>query len=117
MGTSWAKKELPIRKKIRRGWGDRKNRKTTIFSILAANANGLKGKIDSLKNCVKHFDPSCILIQESKLRKNGSVKLKGFQTFELNRQGFGGGLFTAVDENLSPVLICDGNEKAEILVV
>ena len=118
MGSAgWAKKKLLLRKKTRRGWGGKKNQKNTNFSILAANANGLKGKFDSLKNTMKHFKPSCVLIQESKLRKNGSLKLKGFQIFELNRQGMGGGLLTAVDENLCPVLISAGNEDSELLVV
>ena len=45
------------------------------------------------------------------------MKLKGYQTFELNRNGMGGGLLTAVDENLSPVLVSAGDEENEILVV
>ena len=38
---------------------------------------------------------SSVMIQESKLRNLGSLKLQGYQIFELNRQGMGGGLFTA----------------------
>ena len=105
----WAKKKLLVRKKVRRGWGGRNKRKNQNFTILAANANGLKGKFDSLKNSINHFKPSCILIQESKLRNKGSLKLKGYQVFELNRQGMGGALFTAIDVDLSPVLVSAGN--------
>ena len=110
-----AKKKLSIRKKIRRGWGGKK-RNDIKFSILASNSNGLKGKIESLKNNINYFKPSCIIIQESKLRNAGSFKLDGYQTFELNRDGCGGGLFTAIDENLSPVLIRTGEDKTEIMV-
>ena len=113
-----AKKTLLIRtrRKIRRGWGGKK-RNEISFSILACNANGLKGKFESLKNCVNYFKPSCILIQESKLKNTGSHKLNGYQIFELNRDGGGGGLFTAIDENLSPVLIRTGEGKNEIIVI
>ena len=108
--SSLAKKTLPIRRKIRRGWGG-KNRNKINFSILACNANGLKGKFESLKNNINYFKPSCILIQESKLRSTGSHKLNGYQIFEFNRQGAGGGLFTAIDENLNPVLIRTGEKN------
>ena len=68
------------------------------------------------KNIINQFKPGCILIQESKLRNKGSLKLDGYQIFELNRIGMGGGLFTAIDENLSPVLIRPGQDNTEILV-
>ena len=69
-----------------------------------------------MKNSINQFKPGCILIQESKLRNKGSLKLDGYQIFELNRIGMGGGLFTAIDENLSPVLIRPGQDNTEILV-
>ena len=116
MGPKWAKKQILARKKIRRGWGGKNKGKSQNFSILAANSNGLRGKFDSLKNNINHFKPSCVLIQESKLRNKGTLKLNGYQIFELNRQGMGGRLFTAVDENLSPVLISADDEN-EIMAV
>ena len=70
-----------------------------------------------MKRNINHFSPSCVIIQESKLRKCGSLKLKGYQIFELTRQGMGGGLFTAIDESLSPVLVSAGNNGNEILTV
>ena len=112
---SWETKKLPIKRKIRRGWGGKK-RKNVKFSILVTNSNGLKGKFESLKNNINYFKPSCILIQESKLKSYGTLKLNGYQIFELIRDGGGGGLFTAIDENLSPVLIRSGEDQTEILV-
>ena len=61
--------------------------------------------------------PSCVLIQETKLRFPGTFKLDGYQIFEKTRSGLGGGLLTAIDESLSPVLISSGPEDIEILVV
>ena len=62
------------KKSNRRGWGKKLKRKKfncstnqKMFSIFGTNANGLKGKIESLKNNIEHFKPSCINIQESKL--------------------------------------------------
>ena len=61
--------------------------------------------------------PSCIAIQESKLRNCGNFKLEKYQVFEKRREGAGGGLLTAIDHNLDPVLIQSEDEDCEILVV
>ena len=87
------------------------------FSILGSNANGLKAKFESLLNIINIFDrPSCITIQETKLRNSGSYKIPGYQVFQLNRHGFGGGLLTAVHDDLAPVLVTV-DEEVELLVV
>ena len=89
------------------------------LSLLGTNANGLMNKMDSLKQAISEVMPSIITLQETKVRKLGSVKLKGFQVFEKIRiGGTGGGLLTAVDQNLSPVLISTGqDEESEVLTV
>ena len=93
-------------------WGSLK------FSIFGNNSNGLKAKLKSLNSAINFFNkPSCITIQESKLRQANSVKLQGYTIFEKNRMGLGGGLLTAVDQDLEPVLISDGGDENEILVV
>ena len=104
-------------RKTRRGWGS-KNKKMIKLSIFGNNANGLKAKRHSLINSMKNFGgPSCVLIQETKLRFPGTFKMTGYQIFEKTRSGLGGGLLTAIDESLSPVLISSGSEDVEILVV
>ena len=108
-----------LKKKNRRGKGKKKREKSSPikFSLLGSNSNGLKAKIDSLKNAINIFDkPSCITVQETKLRTSGIVSLPGYQIFQLNRSGFGGGLLTAVDEELSPVLITTDDE-IELLII
>ena len=92
--------------------------KSTKFSILGTNAAGLKAKKDSLIENIRLFgSPSIITIQETKFRKMGSMKIENYQIFEKIRNGFGGGLLTAVDSNLEPVLIEVSNDESEILVV
>ena len=90
------------------------------LSLLGTNANGLKNKLESLEIAIEHFKASIVTIQETKLRRAGSLKLKGYQIYETFRTGGveGGGLLTAVDDNINSVLISVGNdENIEILVV
>ena len=111
--------------KTRRGYGRKNNKniknanKVLEFSIIGANANGLLGKQESLKNNINHFKPSVVTIQESKVKRLGCIKLNGYQIFEKLRDGGqGGGLFTAVDKDLEPVLISNGTEEStEILTI
>ena len=118
-----AKNDKPIsnKRKNKRGWGRKLKRKKgqneTKFSIFGSNSNGIKGKIDSLFRNVQHFKPSCITLQETKVRFPGSVKLDGYEIFENIREGLGGGLLTAVDKNTNPVLISYGNENFEAIIV
>ena len=82
------------------------NKSPIKFSLFGSNCNGLKAKLDSLKNVIQIFNrPSCLTLQETKLRKSGRIQLAGYQIFQLNRVGFGGGLLTAADEELEPVLV------------
>ena len=110
------KQQLKVRR-TRRGWGS-KGKKITKFTLFGNNANGVKAKRESLLNTLANYgNPSCVLIQETKLRFPGTFKIPGYQIFEKLRTGLGGGLLTAIDENLSPVLISTGSDEAEILVV
>lgn len=95
-----------------------KSSKLAKFSILGTNAAGLKAKKDSLKENIKLFNfPSVITVQETKYRKCGSFKLENNQIFEKIRPGFRGGLLTAINKSLDPVLIQAVNEDIEMLVV
>ena len=104
------------KRKTRRGISKRKKgkNKNLGFTIIGTNSNGLSGKVDSLYNTVKHFKPSCITIQETKLRSK-KFEIPGYQVFLKNRPGLGGGLLTAVEENLAPVLV--SSPDTEILVI
>ena len=108
--------------KTKRGYG-RKNGKLrnnkTNFSLLGVNCNGILNKQASLLNSTNTFKPSIVTLQETKVRKSGRLKLKGYQIFEkVRKDGIGGGLLTAADENLNPVLISTGKEDdSEILTV
>ena len=51
------------------------------------------------------------------MRSPGTLKLDGYHIFEKIRNGLGGGLLTAVDNDLSPLLITTGSDEAEMIVV
>ena len=118
-------KESTILKQTKRGGRRSKKKKQKInndkmcnFSIVGSNTAGLKAKRISLLNLIKSFNfPSCITLQETKLRNSGKFKISNYQVFEKLRSGQGGGLLTAIDQDLEPVLIQAANEEAEILVV
>ena len=75
----------------------------------------MKGKIGSIKNGLKQFgNPSFVTIQESKLRSN-NFKIPGYQVYQKTRTGLGGGILTAVDENIGSVLV--SSTESEILVI
>jgi hypothetical protein len=121
--TKKGKQQTVLKTTKRGGVRSKKNRnkkhnKTLQFSIMGINSARLKAKKDSLINNIEILNnPSCITIQESKLRNSGQIKLKNYQVFEKIRKGLGGGLFTAIDLNLDPVLIESSNGESEILVV
>ena len=112
-------------KRTRRGYGKKNKRKINKgikkvkFSLLGTNANGILGKQDSLDSLLNKFRPNVITTQETKLGKKGMIKLKGYQIFEQVRQGGqGGGLLTAVDHDLHPVLVSSGDDNdIEVLTV
>ena len=115
--------ETENKKRTRRGYGkknDRKNKKgiqNIKFSLLGTNSNGILGKQESLKSLLNEFKPTALTIQETKLGKMGVLKLKGYQVFEKTRpNGSGGGLLTAVDEDLQPVLVSTGDEDDTELI-
>ena len=82
------------------------------------NVAGLNGKVDSLVKLNEVLKPGVIMLQETKLYKQGKVNLKGFVCFEKLRQhGGGGGLMTAAHENLNPVLIDDDEDNTEMIIV
>ena len=103
-------------------YGQRNKAKTTNFSILCNNANGIMSKKESFLNLIKNEKPSCFILQESKQQNTGKLKIEGYQVFELvrkNTDGGAGGLAIGIENELKecPALISEGDEKAEILVV
>ena len=120
-----AKKPKPKSKlRIRRGYGrkngkkDKNGLKEICFSILGTNSAGLNPKRESFYNLINKFKPSVISLQETKLTRSGLIKVLGYQIFEnVRKNKKGGGLLTAADDDLNPVLISTGSDENEILTI
>ena len=88
------------------------------YTVIGSNCNGILGKQDSLLANIRMFNPSVVMLQETKVSRVGQIKIPSFQIFEAIRQNKeGGSLMTAVHENLNPVFISEGENGNEILVV
>jgi hypothetical protein len=73
------------KRKPRRGnWRKKSNTKLQEiqFSLLGNNCNGIFYKQESLKETMMTFKPSILTLQETKVRKHGTLKIKGYQMFE-----------------------------------
>ena len=76
--------------------------------VIGTNSDGLNGKRDSLNKTIEEIAPSVLMIQETKFSSKGRFKAKNYEIFEqIRTQKGGGGLLTAVHEDLSPVLVGD----------
>ena len=98
---------------------DKNMKKDKVFTIFGANANGILGKQESLKNNILHFNPAVFFIQESKVSRKGQTKIENYEIFEAVRPNCptGGSILTGVHTNLNPVFISGGEDNNEILVV
>ena len=81
---------------MRRGRGESKklnNLKNINLTLIGNNTAGLTGKLDSLKRLIQVRTPGVVMLQETKRKKEGKVKLPGFTVFEkLRENNEGGGL-------------------------
>ena len=114
-------------KKTRRSKSKNKNKdkifkcSSKTFVAIGNNAAGLRAKEKSFEEQINKFKPGVVFIQETKFKSKGSLKfLNDYQIFEqvrIDSTGPGGGLLTAVEKCLNPVLIYEGNDELELLVV
>lgn len=54
--------------------------------IVQWNCEGLKQKVDVLKEIIREKDPVCICLQETKLKYNADFKINGFKEFLKSKQ-------------------------------
>ena len=105
-----------MKRKTRRGGGNKAA--CHDFSVIGNNANGINSKLESLEHVLKYFKgPSCVLIQETKIRGSLRKKIPGYQIFQKPASADNsGGLMTAIRHDLSPIEQ-DCNVTMDILVV
>jgi exonuclease III len=112
-------KENAKHTKTRRG---RKKRDTYTekLVVLGTNANGLNSKKDSFKELLRNDKPQVAMVQETKMKRQNKVKVKGYEIFEKVRKNKGGGgVMIAITNDIEgvPVIVSNHDEEVEILVV
>ena len=84
---------------------------------MGVNAAGISSKLHSLNNVIRKLSPSIFFIQETKLKRQGKLKIENpskYIIYELNRKDRnGGGLAIGVVEELKPVWISEGDDITE----
>ena len=102
------------RKITKRGRGGKSENCLVIFST---NAAGLKNKIQSFKNEIKHTNAAIFTIQETHYQNKGKFKFDGFEIFESIIRRKHGGTLMGVHSALQPILIEEYYSDFEMLVV
>ena len=85
--------------------------------MFTANAAGLKLKVNSLRQELKHVEAGIFTIQESHFRKKGKIAIAEWEIFEAIRNKAGGGTMIGVKKALEPILVEEYSGEIELLVV
>ena len=106
---------------------NRRKRKGQIKSyeqnmiFMSCNASSIKSKLFSLEKIVNDLKISFFCLQETHLKKEGSIKFRNsnnYQIYELVRKNkAGGGLALGVLNELNPCWIKDGGTEIEAMTV
>ena len=71
----------------------------------------------SLKFNIELLKPQVIVIQETKFKRKSQFNVSGFRSFPTIRGDSGGGLLISCLSSLDPVLIFEGDNECEVIVV
>ena len=96
--------------------------KVNKFKTWGPNENGILSKQESLRGFLDTENPSVIFIQETKCTRIGQIQIDGYQIFDTVRnqsEGGGGGILLGISNEgfPNPILVCQGDDNVELLVV
>ena len=102
--------------------GRRKNLKNNEIEkhmrFVGVNAAGLQSKLFTFKKMLAELKPSVFLVEETKFKEEGKLKIENFIIFELVRETKdGGGLALGCVKELNPVLVRKGDDDVEAMTV
>ena len=112
-----------MKKNNRRVSRNNKSKKVSSKNLcmLGINAAGLPSKLKSFEFILNDLNINLFFVQESKLSKSGQIKFNGsekFDLYELNRKDkSGGGIMIGASKELKSVLIREGDDLTEVLVI
>ena len=108
-------------KRVKTKRGKRKSLKPFCKNLrfLGVNAAGLGSKMMTFKKVIHELKPSVFLVQETKFKECGKLKIDNFIIYELVRQNSdgGGGLALGVAKELFPAFVREGDDDVEALSV
>ena len=85
---------------------------------MGANSAGFSSKKSSFESIIDNKKPSIFFLQETKMKREGKIKVSGYQIYELVRsEKLGGGLAIGALDTLNPAFISEGNDTTEVLVI
>ena len=97
------------------------NKNQMKLRILGVNAAGIKCKLQSFNHILNKLKPQIWSMQETKLKNKevlNTEATKNYQIYYLNRKtSEGGGLAIGVDKNIESILIREGDDIIEAIVV
>ena len=91
----------------------------TDWKLLHSNIRGIQSKVVSFENIIQAVKPSVITVNETKLKGNKRVCLKGYKCYPANRvDKLGGGIATYIEqnENKSALEVFKGDKGLEMLI-
>ena len=110
-------------KRKRRVYGNKHKTRNNCQSLtfFSCNAANIKNKLLSLEKVVNYLKLSLFCLQESHVKKVGSIKLKSSNNFQIyekvrDKKG-GGGLAIGIEKSLNPAWIRDGGDEVEAMTI
>ena len=100
--------------------GKRKSQKhfNANLRFLGVNAGGLGSKKMTFKKVINELRPSVFMVEETKFKDSGKLKIENYIIYELIRQNKeGGGLALGVIKELNPAWVREGDDVVEALSV
>ena len=96
-----------------------KIKKIKVISNNGGQCSRIETKLSTFQKVLDSLKPSVFLIEESKYKEEGKLKVNDYIIFELVRESNdgGGGLAIGCTKDLKPVLARKGNDETEALTV
>ena len=102
--------------KVRCGVSKKRQSRNELCQIFYVNINGYRSKADNLKQIIEEVKPAIILLCETNVYKNSSIKIEGYQVFSAVRQTKqGDDLAFAMRNKYCQSLMIDKGDNVEFL--
>ena len=113
------RKNIKIKvKKTRRGKRNSLKVIDKSLRFMGVNAGGLRPKLLTLKKVLSELKPSVFMVEETKFKEVGKLKLENYVIFEKVRKSRdGGGLAIGCIPELCPVWVKEGEDPVEALTI